>query len=370
MGRRCVPILLLLVACGGTSQPSVAPEPAAEPAKSYVPVAAVKPPPTEEAILPATDYLNDDFATTFERRARVATWGPVRLSLDGEVVAGEDRRSKANPTWSELVVVVDRGERVRVIEERRSWRMLLWVERTDLADVPRYATVADVEPNEPPLDGTGVRLLPGAPVTLGAELSGFTHVTLSDWSFEMKGWLAESELDQVYTPEPVTRPDTDYVVTRSVELLDNPGGRPLGVFTVANSQPDVEVLGGRDGYREIVYYGEQFVARGFVENDAITHVGPLAYGMLGTGGRGGGFGITHRIRLTLPPDTCLYDVEGEIVGVVVEEMESYGRHDAKAGRWFAAVGSSWGIFDVRVEPPEGVDPADAAVPTDWRTCDE
>lgn len=359
-----MPIALFAAACGGTSQPAAAPEPRPEPAKSYVPIAAVKPPPAMETILPATDYLVDDFANAFERRARIAAWGPVRLSLDGDVIAGEGERSPANIQWSEMVVAVDRGDRVRVIEDGRKWRLLLWVERADLARVPQFATVADIDPNEPPLDGTGVRLLPGAPVTLGAELSGFVHVTFSDWSFEMKGWLADSALEQIYTPEPVSQPDMQHVIIRSVPLLDNPGGRTIGTFNTNAFEPDVEVLGGRDGHREIVYYSDHFVARGFVENDAVKSVAMGALG-LGGGGSGGGFIMSHRIRLTLPAGSCLYDNDGEIVGVVTEDMDTYGMRADEL--WFAAVGSSWGIFDVRIEP---TDAPETGVPTEWKTCDE
>ena len=356
---------MLLLACGSTTTER-APAPTEKPAADYVPIAAVRPPPEVESILPATEYLSDDYADRFERRGRIARWGPLRLSLDGDDLAHGGSGGPDNILWEERVVIVDRGERVRIVDETRVRRLLLWVERADMARLPAAPTILDVDPNEPPFDGMGVTVLPGAPVTFGAQLREFVHVTYGDTSFDAAGWISLSALDEVYTPEPVEEPALEHVIVRAVQLLDGPGGRALGAFNLGLGDPRVEVLGNRDGYREVAYYGDGFFARGFVESDAVKHIGPSRMGTMGMGG-GGGFGISDRIRVTLHAGTCLFDTDGDIVGVILEETTSYGGRD-DTGTWYAAVGSDWGIFDIRLQLPEGVEPT-GEVPTAWGTCD-
>ena len=320
-------------------------------------------------MLPATDYLVDDYAARFGRRVRIARWGSVRTSADGENL-DDGESAPADPAVDEHVVVFDRGDRVRIVDDDGVRRLLVWVDRSDMARVPTVAAALDVEPNDGPANGAGITLLPGVPVVLGAVQAGFVHVAHANDVFELEGWLPESKIEYVYTPKPVKVPALDHVIARAVELLDGPGGRSLGRFLADVYDEPVRVLGTREGHTEIVYFADGFFARGFVVSDAVDGTDSVsALQSLGPLGTAGVFGISERVRVTLPAGTCLYDGDDAPIGVVVNETTSFGGRTSDDAVWYAAVSTNWGFFDIHLRLPDGAQMTDD-VPSTWRTCDE
>jgi hypothetical protein len=358
-----VAVVAVAAGCGSTPAPSAAViEPAgtsgASPDAAVAPVLESPPVPAElEPILEPEQYLADGYWSRFPRRARVGAWGEIRLTRDGPSVATGEPWNQS-PGWKRHVVVVDHGERVRIIENNTWWRMLLWVNRTDLSRVPVTRALLDVELGVRPAGNSGVTVMPGLLLTYGDERDGAIETGWRDWEFHFLGWVPEEQLGHVFTPESAPpKGQRTHRISKYAAMYDVPGGVAFAEFFVdAHAVPLVEVVGEQDDYTEVVYHAhsDEFVARGFVESDAVTLLGELPG--YGTGsGRSGAKPIADRTRVTLTPGTCLFDAERVAVGVVDKVLDGYAAAAANTKLWYVAIETSWGLVDVHVAPTSSAD---------------
>lgn len=296
----------LVVACGAPSPPaSAAPDP--QPAPGPAPFdAALEPAATADsgataaplpAIVPlAAALLSDGFEQRHPERAlpRAA-------------------RADAPPR----VVVAKEPGRARYVFDDPSMRLLVWADDAALFETPLAVTALTRHPAKP---GAKERVLvgPGAYVERKSEKAGFALITARDHTFGVEGYVPAAALGHVYLPTSIPEvPGSDqWVLSRTVPILDKPGGAALGKLLDA-SGPQVRVTALAQGaawFVEIVYQSPSLSVRGFVPKSALS---PPQAGSWGRGYASLGRNDPPMETLTFPAGACLYSEPwGEVVGVL------------------------------------------------------
>lgn len=328
-------VLLLALGCGTGAAPAEPPLPAAhEPAAR----------PAKTAVSPLS-YLGDEFERLFPERVRLARYGAVRLA------SGDPQPAIAGPSEGEaialgqsppLVVVDSRGGRLRVVAEEGEYRLLLWIEATDVNWVIGETSDLAFEPNEPAPapPAAGVRVRPGLPVVRGDQRGSLVFVSHQDSCLSVAGWVRADRVVRAYTPVEEPELERELAVGPGTALQEHPNGRELARFT---SECRV-TAGGREeaGHQLVVYEGNGFEARGWIAlasgSAAPGTIGALfGFGSGGFGGFGGGE------RMLVPAGSCLYAARGgPVVGVATEDAEPSGVESADGGWHAIAVATGWG----------------------------
>lgn len=263
----------------------------------------------------------------FPRRAMVVTFGAAGLTPDAMTTEG-----LAAEGWlRSWVVVEEREAEVRLLVDEDDARLLLWVERGDLALTPRAPLALRT------LGDAGVWLLPGAPLTF-AETTRRGPVRYDGPDFDLTGEVNAGDLTQTFAPAPT--PPIGRWLTRSILIA------PDGEALVTVTDPIAVALRGssRAGWVLVEHATAHVRVVGWARR---TDLIADEFGRLMGTGSGMGFGMGHTARIMVPRGACLFDDAGAVVGVQTKTSERYAR-DQDDGTWEVYVGTSWGLRPARV----------------------
>ena len=305
-----------------------------------------------KSVVSPLSYLGDEFERVFPGRVRLARFGAVRLAAGDREPAiaahGEGDGIELGQSPSLVVVDSQRG-RLRVVAQENDYRLLLWIEESDLNWVIAETSDLAFEPGEaaalPP--APGVRLRPGLPVLRGEQRGGLVFVSHEDQCMSVAGWVPGDRLSRRYTPVDETEVERDLSAGPGTALLERPGGREFARFT---SECHV-AYGGREeaGQKLVVYEGHGFEARGWISGSSVGGGGSALFGY----GRGfGSFGGGERVLI--PAGSCLFASRGgAVVGVTTDDAEESGVQPAEAGWRTVTVATGWGDLALWVEEKGG-----------------
>ncbi len=323
-GRAAAALALVVVVCGATAQ--------ARPARRPDPQAA----------------LAASAERRIARRAHLARIGPARFEAEGATV------DESNPQPYDLITLVadETEQRVQIRAELDDVRMLIWVERGDLATVIGRPTAL--------LDGAtgkrGALARPGALVVTVAPATAATDrlVTISDDEVSATGVVPATALATTYDRKVVASKPRHLLASGTIVRAEpRDDGR-----AIATARADVQVRAigkAKDGWIEVEIDREMIYARGFAPAAAVTPSDLLGLGGLGTMG----YGMSDTERILVPKGTCLYARPGgPVVGLTTTTRERYAQSapdDGEPGvsRWrTVAVGTAWGITwpTVKISP--------------------
>lgn len=263
------------------------------------------------------------------RRAILAAHGEAWLRLDGEPTAA--------PGWhdvdgAELAIAEVKDDRVRVLHEADDVRMLVWVSRGDLAPViVREAVVAP-----------GVVLAPGTAIVEEGRDGDRVRVRVAADGLVVTGSVEAAAIGEMWDARAPRQARVTHVLAEQTPIRAAAGEAGEVVATTTRSI-EVRAIGpARAGWREIETAGEHVHARGFVREDSLD-----AEARVGETGFGSGYGSSHAITLDVPAGTCLYDdVEGDVIGIVVEDRARLAYATERPGWFTLLVNSPWGLLDV------------------------
>lgn len=324
-------VLVLALGCGTGAVPAASGPAAGRGATAPAGKTAVSP----------LSYLTDEFERVFPERVRLARYGAVRLAAgDAEPAAGSKGEGEATELGQspELVVVDSAGDRLRVVVEDGEYRLLLWIEASDLNWV--IAETADLafDPGEPAAapPAPGVRLRPGLPVVRGDQRGQLVFVSHDDRCITVAGWVPARRLARTYTPVDQPEIERDLSASAGTALLERPNGRELARFTT-----ECQVAyGGHEeaGQKLVVYEGTDFEVRGWISGSS---AGSGTSSLFGYGRAFGGFGGGERVLI--PAGSCLYAARGgAVVGVTTDDAEETGVQSSEGGWESVSVETGWG----------------------------
>ena len=226
----------------------------------------------------------------------LARYGKAGISLDG--MLSDSDHAGADTYFKTFRIAEETADHVRVLVEDDQARVLVWLERADLAwTVARPIRVLGT-------DDAGVWVLPGAPLTVSG--------------------------------------DGDRVAVRTVTAIARaPGGPPLLPLDHAIGVTVRDA--GVPGWALVEHRSARVRIVGWARTDDLSDDTMLT---LGTGG-GFGYGISDTDRVTLDAGACMFDDQGAIVGVQLARGERYAGH-LGGGRWSVYVGIPWGLYTVTV----------------------
>ena len=348
-------VLVLALGCGTGAAPGGAARPAGGGASAA---------PARLAVSPLS-YLGDEFERVFPARVRLARYGAVRLSAtDPEpAVGGHGEGGAIDLAQSPSLVVVDsQGGRLRVVAAEGDYRLLLWIEESDLQWVIGETTDVAFEPGEaaPAPPAPGVRLRPGLPVLRGQQRGDLVFVSHEDSCMAVAGWVPAARVVRHYTPVDQPERERDLTAGPGTALHERPGGRELARFT---AECPVASGGREEGGRKLVIYeGSGFEARGWISGSSAGGGGSAA--LFGYGRGFGGFGAAGE-RALVPAGSCLHASRGgAVVGVAVEDSEESGITSADDGWHSLSVATGWGDLTLWVEEDGAAEEAEADVVDD------
>ncbi|MCE9580654.1 MAG: hypothetical protein K8W52_46465 [Deltaproteobacteria bacterium] len=282
------------------------------------------------------------------RRAHLARLGPARFQADGAPI------DEANPQPFDLIAVVadENAQRVQIRTEMDDARVLVWVERADLATViGRQVALLDATTGR-----RGAVARPGAlVVTVGpGPDAAAREVTISDDEVSASGVVPATALATTYDRKSVASKPRHLLASGTIVRAEpRDDGRAIAT---ARADVNVRAIGkAKDGWIEVEIDREMIYARGFAPAAAVTASDLLGLGGLGTMG----YGMSDTDRILVPKGTCLYATPGgPVVGVTTTTRERYAQSapdDGEPGvsRWrTVAVGTAWGITwpTVRISP--------------------
>lgn len=317
------------------------------------------PPPEPDPTM--DEWLADDAPKRFLSRCRVGVDGPIRLLPRGPLQGRS--HSPHGPPHEALVVVEERGEEVRVILSNSHLRIVAFVPRETLVEVPIEATFLSpgipfvAEPN------TGVRLAPGTEVEEVARTTTFDvpmrriRGKISVAAFE--GWLTEGAFGRVWTDAPFVPRDEGngdgaiparhdalvrqaapiFVVGenghRAIAARIEPSGRG-GVPTFAWG---VQALGQRGAYQRIRFVRPEIEIIGEVAAADFRMKRPNEGEWSSSAGIGfeGGGGMTDSDRAIIREGAPLYAPGTEIpIGIALKGARAYFAFHAKKAPRVAA----------------------------------
>src|SRR5262245_31959165 len=215
----------------------------------------------------ALSYLQEDYERIFPERLRLARYGEVRYAAGDQGDAGGDgdRSDKIEMSEAPSLVVVDQvRDRVRVIAPQDHYRLLLWIDVSDLYRVmtERVALVPDrpgapagPAPTGPAAEGgAAIRLRPGLAVEIDGEGRGMVHIKHRDQCVSFSGWVPRTAVGTQFVPVEATASQPSALVTAGTVVYERPGGREVARFMV-----DCEVVETgpeSEGHRPISYTTE------------------------------------------------------------------------------------------------------------------
>lgn len=260
-------------------------------------------------------------------RVILARYGNAGITPATMVAADHPDAATDDATYA---LAEETADRVRVLVEYDQARVLVWVERADLAwTVARPIRVLGS-------DDAGVWVLPGAPLTVTGD-GARVGVHAADDDVAIDGTIARTALSHRFRPG--RRPRESTHTTRHIARA--PGGADLlaldheiGVTTRDAGVP---------GWALVEHRSERLRIVGWTRTSELAEGSNLT---LGTGG-GFGYGISDTDRVTLDPGACLFDEQGAIVGVQLARSERYAG-DLGGGRWSVYVGIPWGLHTAYV----------------------
>ena len=219
-------------------------------------------------------------------------------------------------------------DRVRILVEEEDARVLLWIDRADLAwTVARPVRVRGT-------DAAGAWVLPGAPLTItgdGAQVA----IHVADDEVALDGTLARTALRHRHRPAP-----TPGASTHTVRAIASAPGGPALIELEHELGVTVRDVGA-PGWVMVEHRSDRVRILGWARAGEPSEGGQLTHG----GGGGFGYGISDTDRVTLDRGTCLFDDRGAIVGVQTAPGERYAS-DLGGGRWSVYVGTNWGLHEV------------------------
>lgn len=330
-------VLVLALGCGTGAVPA---------ARGPAPAGGAAAPAGKMAVSPLS-YLTDEFERVFPERVRLARYGAVRLAAgDPEPAAGARGESDAVELGQSpaLVVVDSAGDRLRVVVEEGDYRLLLWIEASDLNWVIAETTDLAFEPGEAaaPPPAPGVRLRPGLPVLRGDQRGSLVFVSHDDQCMTVAGWVPVARLSRRYTPIDQPEIERELSAGPGTALYERPNGRELARFT---SECHV-AYGGREeaGQKLVLYEGNGFEVRGWISGSS---AGGGASALFGYGHAFGGFGGGERVLI--PAGSCLYGARGgAVVGVATDDAEEAGVQTGDGGWHSVSVETGWGDLSLWV----------------------
>lgn len=201
-----------------------------------VPPAAPAPSAAEEPRAPREpeiDYLADGAAERVAKHAWIVREGPARLLVNGTIAGGsEGRPSRSHPT--ELPVVAERADAVRVLAEGWGARLLIWIGREDLGLVPLGDAVLATAPDAPADAARGVRVAAGLLLEEKARREGLRKVGAQTKSLSFEGWLPERALGAVFERRPFEAASPAAgargAAREGAAILESPGGAEIARF--------------------------------------------------------------------------------------------------------------------------------------------
>lgn len=260
----------------------------------------------------------------------LARYGRAGIELSG-MVPPDDTHATADTYFKTFRVAEETADHVRVLVEDDQARVLVWIDRVDLAwTVARPIRVRGT-------DDAGVWVLPGAPLTVSGG-GDRVAVRAADDDLAIEGTVARSALRHRFR----AAPRAPRAATHTASAIARaPGGPPLlpldhpiGVTVRDAGVPGWALVEHRSARLRIV---------GWARTDDLADDTLLS---LGTGG-GFGYGISDTDRVTLDAGACMFDEQGAIVGVQLARGERYAG-DLGGGRWSVYVGIPWGHYTVTV----------------------
>jgi hypothetical protein len=299
---------------------------------------------------PPDVLLSDDPAADYAERARVIAVGDVRLTADGEPITAPD------DAWSpsdEELVVTDPDQRVQAVLDDGQVRVLVWLERVDLADVLPVPAWASADGRPVAEDGAGVRFPGGWPVEDRGP-HGVGYVTYANPVVRVEAAVPATAVDQVWYAEAEPAPITsgvDRYLRGGTPIVDGPDGDVLatvmpdqaGDWTYWNA--GVEVLDDRGEWLMVAMDAGSVAVRGWVRAEDTAPDANAGMGWCGGcsgGARCGGWGRSG--DPTVLAGTLLRADDGAIVGVarmdLWVDLSEPAVDGARAFTWWTRLGEA------------------------------
>lgn len=343
-------LLVLLAAatsCGGAATTPTAVEHAESPATAAAPGAGTPEPGTAPVAF-------DPAVATPEQYVTLLAFDAVAFAAEGEPV---EIRSRAGSfpfaPASSQPFVAQRGDRMAILSEQAGARLLLWVDRDDVALVPTtrvdLAFTRDALAGDRAAREVGITIDAGTSITVGERDGDAVEVSSDRGALRFRGWLPAGSVGRVYRPSPPATPGDEHedaYVESDALLRDAPGGGPIAELVGRGLLHGVTVLRRQGGHALVAYAGDGLVARGWVAEDELT---AAASGLLG------GIGGALDRSFTVPAGTCLFaEAGGASVGHALEEVTLGGTLPEGTGWHLAGLPSAWGELPVWIElGPDG-----------------
>jgi hypothetical protein len=311
-------------------------------------------------------YLQDDYERIFPERVRLARYGVVRYAASdvGDAAGDGDRSDQIDMGEAPVFVVIDQTrDRVRVIAPQDHYRLLLWLDVSDLYTVVTApaALAADGSPARGSSGGP-IRLHSGLPVEIDAERAGLAHIRHRDDCVSFSGWVGRAGLGSQFVPIQADEVQSTSVVGAGTPVFDRVGGREVARFLADCEVADTGAES--EGHRPIRYSTAWFDLRGWVAagsgKSANASAGGTSWGYGGLGHLGL-WGARSRFRLT--EGACLFARRGgPAIGVVTDDVDAPLTPPVD-GWWQVPVETGWGDLTVWVaEAHDGSRSARARAP--------
>ena len=237
----------------------------------------------------------------------LARYGKAGISLDG--MLSDSDHAGADTYFKAFRIAEETADHVRVLVEDDQARVLVWLERADLAwTVARPIRVLGT-------DDAGVWVLPGAPLTVSGD-GDRVAVRTADDDLTIDGTIARSALRHRFRVGRAPRAATHTVTA----IARAPGGPPLLPLDHAIGVTVRDA--GVPGWALVEHRSARVRIVGWARTDDLSDDTMLT---LGTGG-GFGYGISDTDRVTLDAGACMFDDQGAIVGVQLARGERYAGH--------------------------------------------
>lgn len=260
-----------------------------------------------------------------------ATWAEDSLHWDTEFPVAD---------WSE--------DRVRIVaREDNRLRLLLWLEREDLATRTYDLTTA--------FAGEGTLELPSArAVEVLYPEDDLTRIRVETTWLSAEVWVESTDLDQLWVPDQRWEDEEEIgeivYLPDAAELLEEPDGDAFAWYDVIFDDPEVyahraEVLDYAGDHALVRLAEGDLRLTGWVDqwsDYANGGFGGCCCGGLSTRGVGSGWSSHNNV----PADTPLEAPDGTVVGVTLaDQYMPLGEPDAW-GRLPTEVSTTWGVVEV------------------------
>jgi hypothetical protein len=318
-------VLLALAACGAPVR-KVAPAP---PAVARAARAAIPP------------ALLDGAEATIATRARIARAGAIRFERAAAPLVPE-RTPDDHELGAPAIVAARDDARVQLRADVDDARLLVWVDRADLAPVfVKAQALVDARTG-----ARGAVARPGAAARVLRAGDRGVDVEIDDGAITAAGRVPPGALGTLYDERPPRRADTDTIVIGDEPVRAAPDGERIattdGAVNVRALSPP------QSGWVEIEIDRPYVYARGFVR-EASTAPESTVRDALGAGA----LEAVDAPTVLLPAGACLYaGPGGPIVGVNEAERLRYVRDGGAPGWRRVGVMTAWGLVWPAAHFPE------------------